>query len=487
MSIKIYFQRVGDTKEATEKISKWPNETREDEERTMKRPSKPILPSDSEEEDNISRTWSANTKVNEEVTEQHKGKTIRSNALKQETKEAETWPSEPACTEDEPKDECKIRLTCKSRDNSPKTSSKDSLTCSVQTGEIEQETEGFREGGGWLYQFTEDSSKHHINTKEQRSSKTVKDSALRCFSESKKLHNGACLVDDTIEDFGCTNEEPACTKESLVRLAGEKEECTRRRVCETFSQNFSDTKEAARRMREKEDSKDKRGNISQAYNNLYSYRVNENFFGSVDGPNEKTAPSKIRSSKSTCCNNIKEAGRCARKGKEIKGTPCKFNRTYMLRMKMYLIKKVPPDQIVERKIQTTIAGTSAYPDDANKITDMEDEVPVRKNSSFVCVPEVKEGTIKRWLWKANAEANSGGRWVCENFNALAVGPQCACDVQEDAGFAHGNEIPIRKNKSFVCVPEIAEEGVERWTYKNMNASSYSRSCKCHCKYYKSYT
>ncbi|KAL9921339.1 uncharacterized protein ACN427_002415 [Glossina fuscipes fuscipes] len=88
---------------------------------------------------------------------------------------------------------------------------------------------------------------------------------------------------------------------------------------------------------------------------------------------------------------------------------------------------------------------------------------------------------------SNAEANSGGRWVCESFNALAVGPQCACDVQEDAGFAHGNEIPIRKNKSFVCVPEIAEEGVERWTYKNMNASSYSRSCKCHCKYYKSYT
>lgn len=114
----------------------------------------------------------------------------------------------------------------------------------------------------------------------------------------------------------------------------------------------------------------------------------------------------------------------------------------------------------------------------------------------------------------NAKANFGKRWVCEGFNDLAVGPsmypfytsilrlrifyhvtighflECACHVKKHTGYAFMDEIheiPIRKNKSFVCIPGIAAEGIERWTYKNMNASSYSWSCKCNRRHYKFYT
>uniref|UniRef100_A0A1A9ZV31 BTB domain-containing protein n=1 Tax=Glossina pallidipes TaxID=7398 RepID=A0A1A9ZV31_GLOPL len=236
---------------------------------------------------------------------------------------------------------------------------------------------------------------------------------------------------------------------------------------------------------------------------VYSCRVNENFFDFVEGRSRLNWISHIlylnnNFSLSSCLDNIKEAGRYARNRKEIKAAascPCKFNSTYMLRINTYLIKKAPRDQIGQPKISRTSAGTSIYPRDANEIKDTEDEVPLRKNMSFVCVPEVKEGTIKRLLWKGdtrddvsirtckdvnafNAKANFGRRWVCEGFNDWAVGPKCGCDVKKDAGYAFTDEIreiPIRKNKSFVCIPEIAAEGIERWTYKNMNTSSYSWS------------
>uniref|UniRef100_A0A1B0AJA0 Uncharacterized protein n=1 Tax=Glossina pallidipes TaxID=7398 RepID=A0A1B0AJA0_GLOPL len=118
-----------------------------------------------------------------------------------------------------------------------------------------------------------------------------------------------------------------CTKQSLVCLTEEKEVRTRRRVCRAFSQNF-----------------------------------NNNFC------------------LSSCLDNIKEAGKYARYRKEIKGAascPCKFNSTYMLRINMYLIKKVLRDQIGQPKIPRTSAGTSVYPRVEELVTAVDDETATR--------------------------------------------------------------------------------------------------------------
>uniref|UniRef100_A0A1A9V6G9 BACK domain-containing protein n=1 Tax=Glossina austeni TaxID=7395 RepID=A0A1A9V6G9_GLOAU len=448
----------------------------------------------------------ADAKVEEEVTGQYTGETVRSDALQEETEESEACEaSEPTCT-DELTDECESGLTYKSSDSSPKTSSKGSLTNSIHTGENKEEIKAaapLKEREKWTsktWPFKLGSMKPEGEEKIWFKCPSI------CFSKCLRLlqvcidienkflwefrHNGACLTHEMREDVGRMKEKPICTKQSLVCLTEKKEVRTRRRVCGTFSQNFK------RRIR-----------LNWISYILY---LDNNF------------------SLSSCLDNIKEAGRYALNRKEIKVAtlcPCKFNSSYMLRMNMYLINKVTRDQIGEPKIPRTSATTSVYPRDANEIKITEHEVPRRKNMPFICVPDVKAGTIKRWLWKVvynragdtrddvsvrtckdvnafNAKANFGRRWVCEGFNGLAVGPsmypfyksilrlqifddvtndhflECACGVKKDAGYALTNEIreiPIRKNKSFVCVPEIAADGTERWTYKNMNASSYSWS------------
>uniref|UniRef100_A0A1A9WF27 BTB domain-containing protein n=1 Tax=Glossina brevipalpis TaxID=37001 RepID=A0A1A9WF27_9MUSC len=116
------------------------------------------------------------------------------------------------------------------------------------------------------------------------------------------------------------------------------------------------------------------------------------------------------------------------------------------------------------------------------------EVPIRKNTSFVCLPEVKEGTVKRWLWKVDTKGNFAERWVCKGPNRTYDGPKCLCDTRKIAGYTDTNEVPIRKNKSFVCVPEISEQagagrtqggGGSQWLWPDNDVESKSSTtCKC---------
>uniref|UniRef100_A0A1B0G4C1 Uncharacterized protein n=1 Tax=Glossina morsitans morsitans TaxID=37546 RepID=A0A1B0G4C1_GLOMM len=86
----------------------------------------------------------------------------------------------------------------------------------ISCSKIKQETEGFREEEVWLYKLTDASSKRHSNTKEQRSSKTVKDSALCYFKKIKDR----CFQINKSTNFKSQNKNNLCNTSHDAVLKG---------------------------------------------------------------------------------------------------------------------------------------------------------------------------------------------------------------------------------------------------------------------------